>query len=193
LTRLRGAMALAAVLALLGAQAAIAALAVFAPHPDAAYRATYLDHTADCWRPNLDAPASLGDADVIVPRILSASVACAVLPKGWLPPDDWGVWSNGALARIDLPIRPGDNRVTFRFRGYAPDVAQRLTWSLPGTPARSLDIPPTRLVPLTVTVPPGQDRLRLTLRIQHVHKAMDQDVRDWRAIGVALIDITRSP
>ena len=180
-------------MALLAAQAAIGALALFAPHPDAAYRAAYLDHTVDCWQPDPAALAAIATADVIHPQALPPAAACALMPKGWNPADQWGVWSNGPAAQLNVPLRPADARLILHLRSYAPNAVQHVAWSQPGGPGGALAIQPGQTAALPIDLHPGQTPLHLTLQIQRVHAPLDTDVDDWRPIGVALIDITRLP
>lgn len=181
--------------ALLAAQAGVLMLALFAPRAAPAYRAVYLDHTRDCWLADPARRPDLGGADIVAPRALPAADRCALLPKGWSPPDAWGVWSNGPLARLAVPLRPGDTVVSLRLRGYAPGRPQHVAWSSPGDGGSvSAVIPAGATLTLTIPVTPqsaAAGLLGVALRIGEVHASLDTDVADWRAIGVALLDVTR--
>ncbi len=163
------------------------------PVPD--YRATYIDHTMDCWLPEPPArfaARSFAGAARIVPKDLSAPQACALLPQGWNATDQWGVWSEGQVARVLVPFRPQDRRATLWLRGYAADRAQHVVLARPGLPDRSIDIPPGQTVAVTIERPASDDSMvPVTLRIAQVHDPLDTDIADWRAIGVALIAMTR--
>ncbi len=184
---------------LIGAQALVLASGVLWGRPPPDYRATYIDRTMDCWLPEPPAARAavrFADAARIVPTNLTRPDACALLPKGWNPADGWGVWSNGAIARVLLPFRPQDRRATLRLRGYAPERSQRVVLVQEGVPARVIVIPPGATVSVAVVRAPADAAsaaaiVPITLRIADVHDPLDTDVADWRAIGVALIDITR--
>jgi hypothetical protein len=159
------------------------------------YRATYIDHTMDCWLAEPPARVAARDfagAARIVPKDLSLSRACALLPQGWNAADQWGVWSAGNVARILVPFRPQDRRATLWLRGYAPNRAQHVVLAQPGLPDRSIDIPPGQTVAAAIDRPATDDAVvPITLRIADIHDPLDADIADWRAIGVALIAVTR--
>ncbi len=179
-------------LLLIGLQAIVVIAGFCWPNANPAYRATYITHSMDCWLPP-GAPAFLPSADVIRPLALSPYQACALLPKGWNAGDASAVWSNGRIAELNIPLRPGDARVTLRLRGYSQILPQAVEILRSDAPPLSLTISPNTIASVTMAVMPGTSMLRLRIEIAHVHHPMDRDLMDWRAIGVALLDITRTP
>jgi hypothetical protein len=164
-------------------------------HPRPDYRATYIDHTIVCWLPEPPAAIvlrSFGETARIVPKDLPPPLTCALLPQGWNPADSWGVWSDGTTARVLVPFRPQDRRATLQLRGYAPRRAQRVVVMQDGVPDRVIDIPPGTTISVDIVRDRRDDAIvPITLRIFDVHDPLDTEIPDWRAIGVALIDITR--
>jgi hypothetical protein len=159
------------------------------------YRATYIDHTMDCWLaepPATVAARSFAGAARIVPKDLSAAQACALLPRGWSAADQWGVWSEGKVAQVLVPFRPQDRRATLWLRGFAPNRTQHVVLAQPGLPDRSIDIPPGETIAAEIARPATDDAVvPITLRIADIHDPLDTDIADWRAIGVALIAVAR--
>jgi len=178
-------------LLLIGLQAMVVMGGLVWTDANPAYRATYITHRMDCWLPP-GTPAFLPASDVIVPLTLSAYQACALLPKGWNPRDASAVWSNGRVAQLDIPLRPADVRVTLRLQGYSRQLPQAVEILQPGAPPLKLQIPPGTLASAVIPVTPGESSLRLEIVIARVHRPLDRDFMDWRAIGVALLDITRT-
>ncbi len=177
---------------LIGLQAAVVLTGWFWPDASPDYSATYITHRMDCWLPP-GTPPFLPSADVIVPRALPANQACALLPKGWNPKDTTNVWSNGRIARLDIPLRPGDALVTLRLQGYSQHVTQSVEILQAHAAAMRLQIPPNTIAQAQFPVPPGMTILHLKILIAQVHHPLDRDIIDWRAIGIAVLDITRTP
>jgi hypothetical protein len=127
-----------------------------------------------------------------VPKDLSTPLACALLPQGWNAADDWGVWSQGKLARVLVPFRPLDRSATLTLVGYDPTRTQHVVLTQPGLPDRPIEIAPGATATVTIERPAANDDVvPITLRIAQVHDPLDTDIADWRAIGVALLAVTR--
>jgi hypothetical protein len=177
---------------LIGLQGLVVFGGWFCPHASPDYSAAYITHSMDCWLPP-GTPPFLPSADIIVPLDLSQTQACALLPKGWSPKDTSEVWSNGRLAKLDIPLRPNDALVTLRLAGYSQHVTQEVEIIQPNAASLRLQIPPGTIAKIVIPVPPGTSVLRLQMKIAHVHNPLDRDISDWRSIGIALLDITRTP
>jgi hypothetical protein len=176
---------------LIGLQTVIVFGGWFRPDATPDYSATYITRSMDCWLPP-GTPAFLPSADIIVPLELSQAQACALMPKGWAPKDTSQVWSNGKIAKLDIPLRPNDAQVTLRLAGYSQHAAQQIEIIQAGAAPLHLQIPPGTIAKIVIPLKPGSLVLRLQIHIAYVHNPLDRDITDWRAIGIALLDITRT-
>ncbi|PJJ96370.1 hypothetical protein CO641_14060 [Lysobacteraceae bacterium NML91-0213] len=112
-----------------------------------------------------------------------------LLVEGWSAPESWGVWSDGATSRIQLPFAPSPNlRLTISGYAYGPnagaDIGVRIgrssgTLRLSATPDEvALDLPN----------PDGASTIELLVPAPASPSSLGEG-EDQRKLGVALISL----
>lgn len=185
-------LALAALLLLAEAAVAVAALH---PHVGAAYRAFFIDHTINAWPPCHPAPSQIPREAVIRPERLSPAAACALLRFGWSRPESWGVWNQGPVARLAVPIAAGTRFLEMTLIAHArPGQAQRVAVAVNGQQAGRFDIGAGGSTTLAVPLPPtgGRHTAHVTLHVSAPYSPLESgEGSDPRALGVGLISLRR--
>jgi hypothetical protein len=122
---------------LIGGEGLVMGLAIWAPQVGAQYRAVFITRNQNCWLPQNEQATAQADPLLLqhpgIIRIdrLGHREACSLLPQGWSSEThrtpDGQVYSRGAMARILLPIQPGQTAATLTLEGYAPPaIADRV-------------------------------------------------------------------
>jgi len=124
------------------------------PHVDTEYTAHFVHRTADCW-----VPQALRRGDAAQPAVVELGPtgypeACQYLRMGWFELEDWGVWSFGTKATLELPRRPGAHAVELTFRAApVPNPTIRVSFVLNGQTMQS-EVDPGTTKTITIPLPP---------------------------------------
>lgn len=191
---MRDATRLSLAVALLLAEAAVAVAALH-PHVGSAYRAFFIDHTANAWPPCHPAPSQIPRETVILPERLSPAGACALLRSGWSRPESWGVWNQGAVARLAVPYTPDIHRLEMTLiaharPGHAQHVIVRVNGRNAGRFVIGADLKITIAVPLPAVARPriAHVELHISAPYSPLEAGEGSDPRD---LGIGLISLRR--
>ncbi len=94
-------------LATAGLSAGYLAVAFLAAHPrvDAEYEAHFVNRTADCWVSRALRTGSVTQPVTVELGSTGYPEACRYLRLGWFELENWGVWTSGTKATLELPRR----------------------------------------------------------------------------------------
>ncbi len=179
--------------ALLLAELCVAGLSLFAPRVDRDYADFYITGARSCWVvPGSDTrdAADLRVDDIAVGK-LSHSDACYLLGAGWSFVETWGVWSDGPVVGLDLPVVAGKHAVLLTVVGFSPQNRQSVRILINGAAQGSAFVPAARRSTLSISVPPSaMGELHITLRIKHPGSPAAAHLGgDERQLGLGLIAI----
>jgi hypothetical protein len=124
-------------LALMGGEGAVMAMALWAPQVSPQYRAVYMTRSQSCWLPPEEQAAA--QVDPYLEQIpgtlridrLDHRETCSLLPEGWAlgsrRTPSGQVFMRTGMARIVLPVQPGQTTAELTLEGYAPPrIANRV-------------------------------------------------------------------
>jgi hypothetical protein len=125
-------------LALMGGEGAVMAAALWAPQVSPQYRAVYMTRSQSCWLPPEEQAAARADPYLAqrsgTLRIdqLDHRETCSLLPEGWAlgtrRTPNGQVFIRTGMARIVLPVQPGQTTAELTLEGYAPPrIANRVS------------------------------------------------------------------
>ncbi|HEY8612533.1 MAG TPA: hypothetical protein VIL69_14750 [Roseomonas sp.] len=155
------------------------------------YKARFIDQSTECLEvpppPVLEAlPAQLPVRGASRPR------CSALLPLGWHPAEDWGVWSASPRATLAFTLAPGvqpaELRLVLHLHG-AEQHPRSLTILVNGAPAMTERL--THADPVEITIPgtrlPAGATHRVTLRLDRLYSPRRLGTgQDTRPLGIAL-------
>jgi hypothetical protein len=142
-------------LVILSGEGLVTALGLFHPRVDAAYRTYFIEDQRSCYvPPPLTAAfqAGLRQDDITVAR-LDADSQCYLLRKGWYPVENWGVWSDGKTASIELPVPPGRRHLSLSLTSFALNNQQSVSISINRQSAGTFFLAANRPTMIRLTVP----------------------------------------
>ena len=188
----RAAVLLAALgLVLLLGELGVLGLSLFHPRVDAYYRSYYITGDRNCWLQDGQAKAAI--TDLLAARIevaaLSPHVACFLLDGGWSDMEKWGVWSDGRVASLELPVLAGSQRLEVTLIAFSPRDRQSVAVFLNGVAAGRYFVSSRQVSTLALAVPPGAaGNLLVSFRIRHpVAPSFFRAANDQRRLGIGLI------
>ena len=178
-------------LALLLGEIGVLGLSLFYPRVDAYYRSYYIAGARSCWLQDWQeaaATAALRTAEVRI-AALNSTEACFLLDGGWSEPEKWGVWSNGRVASLELPVVAGATRLEITLIAFSPHNRQSVAIRLNGIPAGRYFVSSRNVSTLQVAVPPGASgNLDVSFRIRHpASPSLFALGADQRQLGIGLI------
>ena len=178
-------------LVLLLGELGVLGLSLFHPRVDAYYRSYYIAGDRNCWLQDRQAKAATAALRTIEIKIatLSPPEACFLLDGGWSGQEKWGVWSNGRVASLDLPVVAGSHRLEITLTAFSPHNRQSVTIRLNGAFAGRYFVTSRNVSTLQVAVPPGAaGNLKLSFWIRHPASPSFFAVgNDQRQLGIGLI------
>jgi len=86
------------------------------PHVDAEYKAHFINRTADCWIPRTLRTGSMTQPMTVEFGSTGYPEACRYLRLGWFELENWGVWTIGTKATLELPRRPNVSAIELTVR-----------------------------------------------------------------------------
>jgi hypothetical protein len=125
-------------LVLMGGESAVMAVSLWAPQVSPQYRAVYVTRSQSCWLPPEEQAAARVDPYLAqrpgTLRIdqLDHRETCSLLPEGWAlgsrRTPNGQVFMRTGMARIVLPVQPGQTTAELTLEGYAPPrIANRVS------------------------------------------------------------------
>jgi len=181
-------------LAILLFEAGVTVIGVVHPRVDRYYADYYISQTRPCWLTEDEAAAAaakLRTDDTIEIGGLDATTSCFLLKRGWSYTESWGVWSEGKVADLELPIEPGKNAVVMSLIAYSVSHDQFVKVYADGVFQGDYFLPIHATTPLTINVPAGSEgNLIISFVIKHPRHAARFAIHgDLREIGIGLTSI----
>ena len=179
--------------ALLLGELCLLGLSLFHPRVDRYYRSYYIDAARPCWLQDWQADTARTKLRVETIKIaaLGANDGCFLLDGGWSRIEPWGVWSNGRIARLDLPVPVvgGRHRLEITLIGFSPHDRQSVAISLNGKPAGRYFVSSKRPSTLALAIPAdAAGDLTISFRIKHPASPSFLNLgNDQRRLGIGLI------
>jgi hypothetical protein len=175
-------------LAILLFEAGVTLAGVIHPRVDQYYRDYYITRTRPCWLTPAKAAAAQAALAVDTVKVagLDPVTSCFLLEQGWSFVEPWGVWSLGRHAAIELPYRPGDDRVVLTLQAFSKTAWQGVTVFENHRRVGRFFLAKRAVTRLQLPVPPatGQD-LEISFVIRHPARPGG----DQRLLGIGLISI----
>jgi hypothetical protein len=159
-------------LILLGAEAVIAVAGIWFPRVDVFYHDYYISRTRTCWLPSPVADRARDDlrrGEIII-AALDPPERCYLLMGGWNIRSSGWAGTSMPVARLDIPILPGEHSVELALTSLMPDVAQPVGIFVNGNFMRNVTLPANaagEAIEIPLHAEPGSD---LVLAL-HLHES----------------------
>jgi len=169
-------------------EAGVTLAGVIHPRVDQYYRDYYITRTRPCWLTPAKAAAARAALAVDTIKVggLDPVTTCFLLEDGWSFVEPWGVWSQGRHAALELPYRPGDDRVVLTLRAFSTSAWQAVTVFENHRRVGRFFLAKRAVTRLQLPVQPatGQD-----LEISFVIRHPGSPGGDRRLLGIGLVSI----